>query len=58
MSYIINLPTCGSNRMSSIKSMSFLLLFTGIILITIGYIKSENIKPLYISQESIKIRNT
>ena len=48
MSYILNLPSTrvNNNGMSTIKSMSFFLLFTGIILITVGYVKSENInKP-------------
>lgn len=36
----------GNNGMSAIKSISFFLLFTGIILITIGYVQSENLnKP-------------
>ena len=36
----------GNSGMSAIKSMSFFLLFTGIVLITIGYVQSENLnKP-------------
>jgi hypothetical protein len=41
-------PMGGSNYcnsgMSAIKSMSFFLLFAGIVLITIGYVQSENLE--------------
>jgi hypothetical protein len=34
----------GNSGMSAIKSMSFFLLFAGIVLITIGYVQSENLE--------------
>ena len=45
MSHMITLTPTGGNSgygMSALKSFSFFLLFTGIVLISIGYIRSEN----------------
>ena len=45
MSHMITLTSIGESTnygISALKSMSFFLLFTGIILISIGYIREEN----------------
>lgn len=37
-------PMYNSGGVSALKSMSFFLLFAGIVLITIGYVQSENLE--------------